>query len=736
MPSAWDCGMGDLKSRLFARAKFIRWPSSLSAASSASSNTENERRAADVSNKSTAFPSVEDDLPRAREHHATPVIVDGEPTRAASIGGAERLNRPPRQPQPSPPPAEPAAVRTQIPQLTVEEATPDTRDHQENGSGLPSAVDTGLQPNHESSRQEGAPSASIDTAAILLNPDPTTITIQRSTQPQRPTEQTVRKQSLVPRTQTKLIRTLLDAEQPPSSATTPLDYFSERPPTINPDMISRKIWVRRPQASATMVTINEDDLVDDVRDTILRKYGNSLGRTYDAPDVTLRITAREQTQQLQRSLERVLGPEEPMAQTLDLYYPGGQTIDEALIIDVPQRRTPRPSPRPCNGSYYGEDIRPNEAATDYFPPMPRVPSPHLPTTVSNVSGQSGSHHAPVHSISILNTGQVPTLPSPGSARRHHGRPKMPRQATTSPTILTTASANLNNGTAPHPRQHRPRVNSNASETKQGPPAPPPLPTPPKADPPHAATPPIPRVASPRPQKLPRRTNRKSSEQPQLPTGILDITVPPINVLIVEDNMLNLKLLEAFMKRLRVRWQTAMNGRDAVTKWQTGGFHLVLMDIQLPIMSGLEATKEIRRLERVNGVGVFSSSVTSSTTPQTSPKQEPEDKDKLPNTDLFKSPVIIVALTASSLQSDRRAALAAGCNDFLTKPVNFVWLERKVMEWGCMQALIDFDGWRKWKDFAPSAAAEKPKASRKEKTRSSSTSVTTSRDEPQTDGASS
>ncbi|KAK5004915.1 Two-component response regulator SSK1p, partial [Cryomyces antarcticus] len=33
------------------------------------------------------------------------------------------------------------------------------------------------------------------------------------------------------------------------------------------------------------------------------------------------------------------------------------------------------------------------------------------------------------------------------------------------------------------------------------------------------------------------------------------------------------------------------------------------------------------------------------------------------------------------------------------PVNFVWLERKVKEWGCMQALIDFDGWRKWKDFA-------------------------------------
>jgi hypothetical protein len=35
----------------------------------------------------------------------------------------------------------------------------------------------------------------------------------------------------------------------------------------------------------------------------------------------------------------------------------------------------------------------------------------------------------------------------------------------------------------------------------------------------------------------------------------------------------------------------------------------------------------------------------------------------------------------------------------TQPVNFVWFERKVKEWGCMQALIDYDGWRKWKESA-------------------------------------
>lgn len=45
---------------------------------------------------------------------------------------------------------------------------------------------------------------------------------------------------------------------------------------------------------------------------------------------------------------------------------------------------------------------------------------------------------------------------------------------------------------------------------------------------------------------------------------------------------------------------------------------------------------------------------------------------------------------------------------IIKPVNFEWLTRKVVEWGCMQALIDFDGWRKWKDFsqAKPAAAER------------------------------
>jgi osomolarity two-component system response regulator SSK1 len=88
-----------------------------------------------------------------------------------------------------------------------------------------------------------------------------------------------------------------------------------------------------------------------------------------------------------------------------------------------------------------------------------------------------------------------------------------------------------------------------------------------------------------------------------------------------------------------------------------------MDIQLPVMSGLEATKEIRRLERLNRIGVF-----------------PPKSDANAEIGTGAEPDEMVAEAAKR---------AAGCNDFLTKPVSFVWLERKTVEWGCMQALIRF-----------------------------------------------
>lgn len=215
---------------------------------------------------------------------------------------------------------------------------------------------------------------------------------------------------------------------------------------------------------------------------------------------------------------------------------------------------------------------------------------------------------------------------------------------------------------------------------------PPIPPAPESPQAKALTPPAARGTSPRGGGSgsgggrPSLKDKKNSTSPLFNSafnGLNEGTVPPINVLIVEDNIINQKLLEAFMKRLSVRWKCAGNGEEAVKKWRQGGFHLVLMDIQLPVMNGLEATKEIRRLERLNGIGVFPktpdgrASATNSVGVGIASEGRPpsaslSEEDTLHDRTLFKSPVIIVALTASSLQSDRHEALAAGCNDFLTK----------------------------------------------------------------------
>ena len=101
------------------------------------------------------------------------------------------------------------------------------------------------------------------------------------------------------------------------------------------------------------------------------------------------------------------------------------------------------------------------------------------------------------------------------------------------------------------------------------------------------------------------------------------------VLVAEDNDSNFILMTYILKKY-YEFDRARNGQEAVEMADDSKFDLVLMDIKMPVMDGLQATKAI--------------------------------KEKCPN-------LPVVALTANAFDSDRTAAFEAGCDDFLAKPVS-------------------------------------------------------------------
>jgi len=109
---------------------------------------------------------------------------------------------------------------------------------------------------------------------------------------------------------------------------------------------------------------------------------------------------------------------------------------------------------------------------------------------------------------------------------------------------------------------------------------------------------------------------------------------PLHILLVEDNVTNRLLMQAFLKNTPYKINTAENGEICVEKFKAGKYDLVLMDIEMPVMDGYTATKEIRKWEKENRQ-----------------KATP-----------------IIALTAHALKEHTQKSLEAGCNVHLTKPI--------------------------------------------------------------------
>ncbi|KAH2460525.1 hypothetical protein KXW63_000568 [Aspergillus fumigatus] len=106
-----------------------------------------------------------------------------------------------------------------------------------------------------------------------------------------------------------------------------------------------------------------------------------------------------------------------------------------------------------------------------------------------------------------------------------------------------------------------------------------------------------------------------------------------NILLVEDNQVNLKLIEMCVKTSGLSYGTAKNGLEALEKFKTGTYDAVVMDISMPVMDGLTATRQMRAFER---------------------------KNKRPATTI----IILTAVLSASMQHE---AMMSGVNLFLTKP---------------------------------------------------------------------
>jgi CheY-like chemotaxis protein/HPt (histidine-containing phosphotransfer) domain-containing protein len=121
--------------------------------------------------------------------------------------------------------------------------------------------------------------------------------------------------------------------------------------------------------------------------------------------------------------------------------------------------------------------------------------------------------------------------------------------------------------------------------------------------------------------------------------------PSLHVLLAEDNAVNRELATTVLRKLGHSVTTVSNGQQALAAWERGSFDLVLMDVQMPAMDGMEATTLIRE----------------------------QEKDTGRHTPIF-------GLTAHAMMGDREQGLAAGMDEYITKPLRLESLIEAIQRW--------------------------------------------------------
>jgi PAS domain S-box-containing protein len=117
-------------------------------------------------------------------------------------------------------------------------------------------------------------------------------------------------------------------------------------------------------------------------------------------------------------------------------------------------------------------------------------------------------------------------------------------------------------------------------------------------------------------------------------------VTDLSVLLAEDNLVNQKLAVALLEKRGHRVDVSLDGRQAVDMFTKGAYDLIFMDVEMPEMDGVEATKQIRRIESASG------------------KRVP-----------------IIAMTAHAMMGDEERMLKSGMDAYLAKPIDFERLDR-------------------------------------------------------------